>query len=371
MLPYIYRLGHCRDLAIAEYTTLTKDTNISIHGSWLFSSTKIDTNTSGSLVFGGEVIAKIPKNEQTREEIINTLYEYIVANSADLKKLGISVPLDYSKNLLDLAKKAGAKKINIIKDQLPNYGHKKSVKNWIVITEIANELVIFKILSYADQQFWSEIDERLPGNDMRRGMINLKLARSLVNLVYSKSIYDPFCGVGRVAVAAYDKDKEWLLSDIDESCLADCQENIDQAKYLWRIRKQFETDKNIEIFEQDVKEIDGLNQSLSEVAIVTEGYLGVNYGRELNDEEIAREFDLQTELWTKTLKASKNKKISQLVFCLPYYIRKDADILPLWIKEVAHSTGYKMENLNEKGMVLYRRDNTKVGHAIVKLTLGK
>jgi hypothetical protein len=369
MFSNIYRLGHCTELAIEEFKCLTGGGKIEVVDQWLFSDQVIDTNISGSVVFGGEILQKYNKSELKIEILHEFLSQYIQSNKETVKKIGISLPTKFSKNFLGVAKKAGAKKINIIKDQLPNYGHKKSVKNWLVITEIQHDVVVFSINSYSDQQFWSELDQKLPNNDMKRGIINIKLARSLVNLTKNSKLIDPFNGVGRLAISSLDKQKIWRLSDIDKVCEEQTMTNLEAANYLWKIKKNIITQDTITISTFDAKKISELEIDLSDFSVVTEGFLGFNPGRMLRDNEIKNEYDKLKDLWTQVLQSCQTKGIKEIIFCLPFYNITKKPITPDWIFEIAEQTNYNVNDLNGKKMILYKRAETKVGHAIIKLTV--
>jgi hypothetical protein len=371
MHQYIYKLGHCEDLAVAEAASLFPKAKQVIKYGWLFSDTEINVNITGSLVYGGIIVDKIGINDDTKENLFNSLYEYIVENVVELKKLGVSISKEYSKDILQLAKKAGSKKINILMDKKPNYGNWKGLKNWILIEKIDNDLLIIKLTSYSDQQFWTQIDSFLPHSDMKRGIINLKLARSLLNLTDNKKIYDPLCGLGRLAVAGIDIKESFVLSDVDDSCLQDCEKNIEYSKSFWARKKAFKGDVKYVVFPQDARRLDEVPQDLSRCSIVTEGYLGYRFSSSPSRQEIERELEIQEKMWRDILTSCKEKDIKEVVFCLPYYQKKNANTLPEFIDELAEETGYKLARFVGKSYILYSREKTNVGHYIVKAVLQK
>lgn len=371
MNQYIYKLGHCEELAVAEFSSLCKKAKINIKYGWLISDTEINVNISGGLVYSGDIVDQITIDENTKENLFNSLYEYITANVADLKKLGISISKEYAKDVLPLAKKAGSKKINVLMDKKPNYGNWKGLKNWILVEKIDNRLLVIKLTSYSDQQFWTQLDSFLPNSDMKRGIINLKLARSLLNLTDNKKVYDPLCGLGRLAVAGIDIKDSFVLSDLDDSCLQDCEKNVEYAKSFWSRKKDFKGDVKYVTFAQDARMLDEVPQDLSRCSIVTEGYLGYRFSTSPSRQEIERELEIQQKMWRDILNSCKEKNIKEVVFCLPYYQKKGANTLPEFIDELAEEIGYKLVRFSGETHILYSREKTNVGHYIVKAILQK
>lgn len=340
------------------------------------------------------------------------------------KKIGIAllVKSDQQK-VMNLAKKLDCKKINII-SCLPNYGHWKSCKKWIVIMQnpikkitqndqfenpkIKNQtdnqvdknednsienslielqnlqlqkLILFEIKSFCDQEYWANLDQNLSG-EMSRGLMNLKLARTLVNLTDKTVILDPFCGSGRTMAAGFDLDKRFILSDVDKICKNEVESNLEFLKNqkngkLWqknqnldgglkalsensqeKVKQQnnqeiektnkFENSENkTENFDKieqkalkknckllanltlDATEISKLlddkeleNLDFGQIAIVTEGFLGTNFKQIPTQKQIDSEFENLEKLWTKTLAQSSKIGIKEIIFCLPFYNTK-------------------------------------------------
>ena len=371
MYQFIYKLGHCQELAIAEFVSLYPKAKYIATSGWLYTDSALNANITGSLVYGGDIVDELAVTSETKEQLFDILESYISTNVEDLKKLGISIPKLYAKDVLPLAKKAGSKKINVLIDKKPNYGNWKGLKNWILIDQIGKKLTIIKLTSYSDQQFWTQIDSFLPHNDMKRGIINLKLARSLLNLTQSSKIYDPLCGLGRLAVAGIDRKDSYVLSDMDETCLADCEKNIEYAKSFWSRKKQYDGDTKYVVFAQDARALDEVPQDLSRCTVVTEGYLGYRFSNSPSRQEIEREFEIQEKMWTDILQSCHNKGIKEIIFCLPFYQKKDENTLPEFIDELVDKIGYRLQKFEDQSYILYSREKTNVGHYIVKAILKK
>jgi hypothetical protein len=365
MYQNIYKLGHCEPLALAEFAVLSRNADYDTLDGWLTSDFEIDVNATGSLVYGGKIVghydAKSVKADQ--EELLNVLYEYIQPNAEKLKKLGISVPYELSANILNLAKKAGSKKINVLTGKKPNIGNWKGLKNWIIAEYIGGKVVVFHVTSYADQEFWSKLDTILPVSDMRRGIINLKLARSLLNLSTNTKIYDPFCGNGRVAIAGMDTKKTFWLSDLDDDCLPSVEENTKFAERYWIRKVREQKPPNFKIFQQDARDIRQSHEEFEGFSIVTEGYLGHNFSATPTTEQIKIEYEKQEKMWHDVIQSCDEKKIDEIVFCLPCYAKSS----PRFIKELAESFDYRLVTFGGKDGIVYSRKDSFVGHYICKI----
>jgi len=106
------------------------------------------------------------------------------------------------------------------------------------------------------------------------GMLPPKLAQMMLNISgEARGIYDPFVGLGTVLIeAAHGGYWALLGSDLAPEMVEASRENL-QA-YLGTSRTRVET---FEIFEQDASKIGShpqLGDWLTDMAIVTEGYLG-------------------------------------------------------------------------------------------------
>ncbi|NJS41184.1 hypothetical protein HC766_02270 [Candidatus Gracilibacteria bacterium] len=286
--------------------------------------------------------------------------------------MGISVPFKLSHNVINIAKKAGFKKINVLKDKQPNIGNWKGLKEWYIIFFINKDLVLGKIDTYFDQEFYSKLDMRLPVSDMRRGQINLKLARSLVNLNSQKSIYDPFVGVGRIPLASMNLKKQFIASDINEQAIKDTKNNYEYGKTFWSKTLKRPVDL-VEPFLSDSRNISELNLTgvnFAHVGISTEGYLGTNFNTKPSEKNCQDQWQIIEKLWKDTIQSSQTIKIPEIVLCLPFYQLGNKQLLPNFVDRLIQSTSYSLTSFhNQKPYILYSREKSNVGHMILKLVL--
>ena len=378
---FIYKLGHCQELAIAEYLSLTglSPKSIRIVDDYLFGYVKIDVNLAGSLIFGGEVLCEY--DFENGKNLINTQEQLsiILANLTIPKKMGLSLdcPITLTQ-VLKITKPLKIKNTLLINRVTPNIGHWKQNKFWICQVKLGNINYIYKIDTYFDQEFWAKLDMALPCGDMKRGIINLKLARSLNNLTRSKNIWDPFCGSGRNMVSAFDIKNHFWMDDISPICID--QEVPTNLKFLYeylpKFGKALATDAikgSRTVSASDSKFESGTLAGIEDkqVSIVTEGWLGTNITEQLIPATILKDYLWLSKVWKSIVdKASNQEFIQEIVFCLPYHLNfsniSDDHMaqVNIWIKD----SKFRVLKLAPKtDYIVYRRAKTKVAHAIFKL----
>lgn len=378
---YFYRLGHQGHIGLTELSRqgLSNLTH-TYQKNYTLSDKYISANLLGSIPYSGRILQtlNIPRNPS-----ITDIWTHLEATLRDLssqgyKKIGLSLELRYIRSkLLPEIKKLGFKQVNILPPgQTPNYGHWKQSKHWLVGFQHDQNLVLGKILDYSDQEFWAQLDQELPGKDMQRGIINLKLGRTLLNLTPHKHIWDPFCGQGRLICAGLDIKESFIASDSDPTCLPDVTENYQTAKPLFRKYLQRQNPENyqniplaslLEVFTQDATTLGTKNLS-SQTAIVTEGYLGFNFKHAPNPDQIQTQWGIQKNLWNQVLQQANLLRIPQIICCLPAYKIKNHWQAPDFIDKVHQNTDY-IPDFTSKSPLIYARPDSFVGHTICAWTL--
>lgn len=407
---YFYRLGHQESVSLAEaaYLGLKIEYN---YQNWMFSNQKISLEKTGSLVFSGTVEKMWATNYRLTEEEFYKVLEEAIMNfqkTNPTKIAGLVVPFKWQKKCLLLAKKAGLKKVNIQTiPTIPNYGHWKQAKVWWILVQEQGHIWLGRIEQMANQEFWSNLDMKLPKGDMARGIINMKFARTLLNLTTQKIIWDPFAGHGRLVLAGLDLKDKFYASDINEEKLNDeITENYDFALKMYnqeflrtaRIShsksdstKTFD-EENItppllgsleKVFRLDAKFIssvadkkaltfqDGLSaENFKEMAIVTEGYLGFNFKGQPLPIQTKTEWENIEKIWQSLLAGAGKLGIAEVIGCVPFYQIDNKKVLPPFVSKLEGIGGYKLEFLDEKRPYLeYARPQAHVGHLVVKFVL--
>jgi hypothetical protein len=371
---YFYKLGHQGELGVAEFFELTQDSNFKFSKNWILSESEIDVNISGSLVFSGEIIDSFEGDWQ--DNLINI--EKTIKNSEiskTIKKIGFISPKGFSKNFLYKVKQAGFKKINWLNSgDYPTYGNFLSTKNWLIIFTFQERTFVGVVDNHYKQQFWSRFDESLPKQDMKRGMINLKLARTMLNFTNNKDVFDPFCGVGRSLVAGVDLKERFIGSDIDRKAVEDSKINFDFSSNWFSKSPIFQQKINViesKFFVADaskIKDSASLKQDISSFSIVTEGFLGTNFEKKPNLEEIEQEMQNQEFLWSDAIAGFDSLNISEIIFCLPFYSLNNKQIYPDFISKIAQRHDYQVYNFYpQKPYLSYKRSSSLVGHCIFKI----
>lgn len=373
-MNHIYRLGHCKDLSVAEFEELSQHTPYERSADHILSSYQINVNETGGLVYGCVILDTIYGYSKKRDiyGLVSHIKSILSSKVAEdkWKKVGICCPSYIHKEVLKVAKQAGCKKVNLI-DNEPNYGHWKSTKNWLMMIEIDSNIHFGIIESFADQQLWSELDQELEYGDMKRGIINLKLGRSLVNLASKNTIWDPFCGQGRLIIGGLDKHKKFIASDIDTSCIPEAQSNIIYATQKISKRNPVYTPV-VEYSVLDATQLDDYktsSENFSGVSIVTEGYLGQNFTSPPSREQAQQEWVKLERMWTKVLTKSHSLGIPEMILCIPCYMVDGKRFVPSFIHKIAPQIGYNVALLAGRKDIVYSRQKSVTGHVIIKLVI--
>jgi hypothetical protein len=420
------------------------------------------------------------------QEFCLQLEKYLIQTAP--KKLLISVLSKSfeSQKIFQIGKKSKINKLNLL-DKLPNIGHFKASKNQLIIlnnplhhlfVKVQNESVnpiflpesfknkpflLLKIQTVADQEYWSNLDQKLTG-DMSRGLMNLKLARTLCNLTTKNTIWDPFCGSGRTMTSGWKLGKNFIMSDLEKSCEGEVLANLELLQKMDKFQNKLE---NIQKVNQDYREdgksteevdenktesklqnglknpklesenltdlekvktnssklvsnftMDASNlskiitlpefqnhdwqENVQNLAIITEGWLGKNFTKMPNNQEMKEQFEKLEKIWQKVLWESARLKIGEIIFCLPYFIQdktqnltqnsnqtrnynsnlpKSTDdfsktqtkpkqiILPPFINSILGNSSYQVAPLVGQNHLLYSRPNSFVGHLVMKLLI--
>jgi hypothetical protein len=370
IFKYIYKLGHCVPLCAEEFLVLTqsKPDEILVSGGYLFSNKLLDVNLSGGLIFGGEILEQLPFKSENKlvvlDKIENILKKASVVGENEYKKTGFSLdfPFDLTK-LLKITKKYGVKNSVLLCEKTPNIGNYKSMKTWLVQIKLDNQTIIFKIQSYFNQEKWAKLDGSLPKGDMKRGIINLKLARSLNNLTTNPIIWDPFCGSGRNMAASYDVKEKFYLSDNADICVEiEVPVNYDFLCKLENKKAVLE-----KVFLSSAEEFNNPVPTSEKFAIVTEGWLGTNlHGNKVSIELLKKDFQILAKAWrTIIYKAHQSGQVTDIVFCLPYHInwQSESDDFLNQVSSWLQNTDYKLQF----PPVIYSREKSNVGHAVIHL----
>ncbi|MDD5726892.1 MAG: DNA methyltransferase [Patescibacteria group bacterium] len=196
---------------------------------------------------------------------------------------------------------------------------------------------------------WSLRDYGRPFRDDANGMLPPKLARVMVNLARvpkGAAVLDPFCGSGTVMMEAALATAAGKIigSDIDAKQIKDTQGNLEWLAKEKVINSDDKT--RFQVFTADVKQI-GKHLSAGSIdAIITEGWLGPALRGRETAQEIKKNAEQISQLWSDALKALRPilKDSARIVAVFPSF-KLGSQIIRTDDKLNLESLGYQLEEL--------------------------
>jgi len=383
MNSYIFKLGHIPDLGQAEIAALldASYSDIAISDGYAFASQPLRANDTGSVVWSGEVLFSV----DSQLKIWTELKQHVLTQAGQIrsngvKRLGLVLPKKSSQwksEIIRELKSIGFKGVQLVfGEQNFSFGHYRKNKDWLLVLDTPQATRIIRLLDMSNQEFWSNLDLRLPQRDMKRGIINLKLARTLANLAKNTQLWDPFAGQGRVLAATLDRTTAWIASDIDQACLPELADNVGFAQGFWQRQGRRiwgatpRTLAEVEnIYAVDVAQAADAPFSLKGYSLVTEGYLGPTLSKNATIDQAERHLSAIVELWTTTLQQLSQMGIQSVVACLPYYSVLPALRYQTVLKQFSQIEGVSVASLSATDFIVYSREKTRVGHLIFALNI--
>jgi len=311
MDKYFFVLGRYPEISLAEINTVLKKNNLNYSPALasreiaVFSiASKADlaavfASLGGSVKFGrilAEVLLDEKETEFQKFFESNFLKEQVIPKGTKKLHFGISVyECGSEKDILD--KLSGSlKDLNrTIKNNLKSAGYSSGflrikertlssvavAKNQllrkgfeIILITASGKIIIGKTNAVQDFTSFTNRDINRPKKDKKSGILPVKLARIMINLlpISPRTLLDPFCGSGTVLMeAALLGIKNLIGTDIASQAVANTQANLD-----WLFNEyNFKTDDiDIKLKIADIKNLDKVIGYTVADAIVTEPYLG-------------------------------------------------------------------------------------------------
>jgi tRNA G10 N-methylase Trm11 len=150
---------------------------------------------------------------------------------------------------------------------------KQKVAEFILLQE-ENNIILAETLAVQDFEMWNKRDFQRPWSNTKKGMIPLKVARIMINLSgisgdngFSKTLFDPFCGMGTILQEGLSMKFMVLGMDNDSKSVEMAKKNID-----WYCNSFNITNKS-QILKGDATHADETLKNKVDL-IVTEPYLG-------------------------------------------------------------------------------------------------
>jgi hypothetical protein len=397
---FFYRLGHQPNLSLSELQFKSKE-NFSQEQDQpkvAVLKSELAIRDLGGSVYSGKVVGFF----DTPDQLAQLIYDLNLKHQ--FKKIGLSIFPKFKSKIIDFCHQIGIKKINLLLDVEPNFGHFQN-HPWLIVYDLqqvtwTDQAKTF--LDYSDmpksqyclcfsddvtpQDTYIKLDSAPAGN-MRRGRMNLKLAKILLSFSrQGEYVWDPFCGqVGLLLVNAIFGDKPSLGTDIDRAGVKANKENLAWLQSLSATDVELKiTHPVLHLERLDATKLahGALNSNIQGViqktepnfkfkstVIVTEGTLGPTYAKTLPDVFVLRQNLAEiSKIWSQVFAEATSLEIQEIIFCLPFYRTKEANIR-VNLDEIDFA-GYELQTLLFQDKSLdYHRNKSLVGHEIFKAVL--
>lgn len=294
-----------------------------------------------------------------------------------IKNLGLTIK-NYLKNLDYGSRLVMDKNINTLSSVTTEKNNLIKENGFeFLITKLNNKFLIFKILAIQNFENYSERDFGRPNRDSKSGMLPPKLCKMMINFSdftnkENINILDPFCGsgtmIGELLLLNYNN---IIASDISEKAINDSKINTN-----WILEKYNLKNKNINIFKEDIKNINNKIEKNSIDLIITEPYLGPSNLNINNIEEIKNNINYLEKLYLETFEKFYNilKKDGEIIIIFPVFkisINNKISFLKLNILKKIEDMNFKKDDFKKLHIeifseILYSREDQKVLREIHK-----
>ncbi len=235
-----------------------------------------------------------------------------------------------------------------------------------IINTRNDRYILAETLSCQNINAYSLRDYSKPFRDAKIGMLPPKLAQIMINFAgKTKTIWDPFCGMGTLPMEALLMNKKVIASDISEEMTEATIKNIAWLKNKFKL--DLNLDDALEIFKHDATEF--IDKKVD--AVITEGYLGEPKRQPPLKKEVAKTDELLSELYAPFFQNMKKNGIKTVIICLPVYKMEDGlGFMEKTLESILQS-GYNLQALSEKRRksVIYSREDQFVFREIFKFEL--
>lgn len=350
-----------RELEVVLLRSKIESAIENLTGDFLLVKTNQEIHKSMFLEMGGFIKFGILHHKiETQENIEDTVASLVKERNFGISLIG-NIPI---KLPLQIKKITKAKRYIFSKNQVLSAAQSKGIRQEFMIYEKQNYYWIFEILGVQNIDEFTLRDRFLPEAHGARGMLPPKLARIMVNLAIEHNnqltIYDPFCGTGRVLMEALLLGQNVLGSDIDPLAITATERNLTWLCSKFNLSTQNFSKK---LFVAPIEEIKNHIKNNTCDAIVTEPYLGPPQTNEVSKDEQRKIFmslkDIYLSLFQKAKFVLKSGGIIIVIF-------------PIINGESLSK--FVVDNLVELGYIIMHkdivsRDKQIIGREIVKLKI--
>lgn len=220
------------------------------------------------------------------------------------------------------------------------------------IVAIGDKTKVFvgRTLIVQDFEDYGRRDYQRPVRDDKQGMIPPKVAQIMLNftgLTPSKTILDPFAGIGTILQEGILLGHKMIGSDINKVAIEGAETNLEWFRNRYKV-----PNNRYRLEVADVAKVSEVFKDEKIAAIVTEGSLGPIYGKLPTEAEIKQNFSDLKELWTKAFKEFKKllPEGAKVVICLPSYKKTENDYILFPEIDFVTKLGYSVEDLFPKAI---------------------
>lgn len=289
MSAYLFFLGQTRELCLAELEVVARRLKLpapTLVGEMLAmieSNDTIDAVQLQEILGGTSKIAQVlNRTEHASPEVVfDSVLDYLL----ELKPKRFAIaehgrdhfePIDAVRMKRELV----AHGLRSNYKETPRYGGnagllKSGSVMEIQVVQTATQLIYARTLTVQNVDLWSLRDFGKPERDVRRGMLQPKIAHMMINLAMGESspadhvLLDPFCGMGTVLIEGAFMDIPHVIgSDIDSQAVMQSLKNLN-----WWKERQVEP-FTFEVLARSVEKLEKKDFAHTPTIVVTEPFLG-------------------------------------------------------------------------------------------------
>jgi len=326
---------------------------------------------------GGTIrMAKVIGEFKSKKQLVESIFQNSKPseNSSNVK-IGVSAfqtGKGFLPEFLKMIKKHfSAKKIQL---RLENSGGKNMTSGQIfdrkllkkgaefIVWQRGNSFLLSKTVANQNLRNYVLRDRRKPFSDSKMGMLPPKLAQILINLAdsdFSAKIIDPFCGSGTICTEAAVMGFKTIGSDFNKEFLAGARKNFhffaEKFRYPVDWGRFFVTEAQNFPWKDFPNEI-----------LVTEGWLGENFAKSPNLDQIEKEAIKVVKMWEKVFKNMQEVGPRKIVLCLPCwnFRGKNISISKKLFAKIEKSSYNPLALFENQKTFIYKRDNAFVAREI-------
>ena len=289
MSAYLFFLGQTRELCLAELEVVAR--RLELPAQTLIAETLAQIETSVSLdakrlqeLLGGtskiaQILDRTPHADEqvVYDKVLDYLLEFrpkrFAIGEHGRDHLPVLDAVQLKRDLVKHGLKSNYK-------ETPRYGGNAGLLKSGSVTEIQviqlpSEILYVKTLTVQDVDLWSLRDAGKPERDVKRGMLQPKIAHMMINLALGETnpadhvLLDPFCGMGTVLLEGAFMDIPHVVgSDIDSTAIMSTIKNIN-----WWSERQVEP-FTFQVLSRPVEKLETHDFEKRPTMIVTEPFLG-------------------------------------------------------------------------------------------------